>query len=110
VGDERDEFVLDPTRFEQLLVLQCELTLGGLRLVACGLLGAPETVERPDQPGEPDENQRGERRRSDRKRYGVDRTMGQVFDQEKNRRGRDGCGEHDQPSGAEPWATRGSGR
>ena len=59
VGDERDEFVLDPARFEQLLVLQRELTPGGLRLCTGSHLSAPKTVERPDQTGEPQENQVG---------------------------------------------------
>ena len=57
VGDERDEFILDPARFEQLLVLQRELTAGGLRLCTGGRLCSAKAVERPDQTGEPQENQ-----------------------------------------------------
>ena len=51
VGDQCDEFVLDPTGFEQLLVLEREQALGRFRLAARDLLGAPETIERPDQAG-----------------------------------------------------------
>ena len=45
MGDQRDEFVLDPISLEQLLVLQRELTPGRLRLCARVLLGPPEAVE-----------------------------------------------------------------